>query len=884
MSSQQVAYPALEEVELRLRSGAIEAVTSDVFDTIVWRTVPEPTDVFVVLGQALRDREALDESLDPRSFALLRQWGEAAAREQLQAETGTTEVRLEEIWQRIPEWSHRPLGREEAVELEIEVEREVLVPDLEVVHLLLAANEAGVPVYAASDTYFSSAQLRSLFAQPFLEDIRFEGILTSSERRTGKAGTLFDHVLDAAGCTPELIVHLGDNSDADVIPARRRGIGTAHVTRRSERLSHLLRRESSYRRVRGLAPQHSEEAARADLAELDGSLVQLRAKMALHREAHTTPAALRPMWHYGAEVLGPACAGFADWAVEQARSMGVRRLHCLMREGDFLAELIDHAAAAADADVATAKLYLNRQVVTVAAICEASREELSQVALLRRDEPSVRQLLTILGVDTDLVPELSAHLDSRLDDGARREETLETLAGNELVRLRIQARAAELRERIVRLVRREQGESESGLTLVDLGWAASIQRRLGELLRQSEVDLQVGGLYLVTHAGAVETVAGGGRVGGFLANFGYPEATSEVVRRSPEVLEQVFMPSVGTQVGLTEELEPVVSEVLLPEAQRVEAEAVRDGIRAFQRTYLRYREALPEKIGSLADAADQLGPIVVRSCIDPTAEEAVRFGAWQHDSGEGTDRVESLADDRLAAHLLHLQPRQLYGPASEGVYWPSAVARVCDPHLADLVAAQNAGLLDEDAFATEAETGTMTIRASEGEAIEPGSGTEEIPRRNHRGLSFLSANLWAGHIERIQIVPGTCPTLLRVDRLVVRLHIRDASEPLEVRLDEPQTAHLLTPVNLLRFSERVFASTNEHGHLIFATPRATAPSQQVYRADIEFSFVALPWDSDTARMTSASAAERQLQEVLGSASWRLTGPLRRLSGLFRRRR
>ena len=884
MSSAQVAYPALEEVEVRLRSGAIEALSSDVFDTIVWRTVPEPTDAFVVLGQALRDREALDESLDPRSFALLRQRGEAAARQALQAETGTTEVRLEEIWRRIPEWCHRPLSRAEAVELEIEVERNVLVPDLEVVHLLLVANEAGVPVYAVSDTYFSSAQVRSLLAQPFLDEIGFEAILTSSERRTGKGGTLFDHVLDAARCTPELIVHLGDNSDADVIPARQRGIGTAHVTRRSERLAHLLRRESSYRRVRGLAPRHSEEAARADLAELDGSLVQLRAKMALHREAHVAPTALRPMWHYGAEVLGPACAGFADWAIEQARSTGVRRLHCLMREGGFLAELIDHATAAANVDVEAARLYLNRQVVTVAAICEASYDELSDVTLLRRDEPTLRELLAILGVDTGLVPELSAHLDSRLDDGARREEMLQSLAASEPVRLRIQARAAQLRERIVRLVRREADESDPTFTVVDLGWGASIQRRLRELLRQSEVDLQVDGLYLVTHAGAVDAVAGGGRVGGFLANFGFPEATSEVVRRSPEVLEQSFMPEVGTQIGLTEELEPVLADVLLPEGQRVEAEAVRDGIRAFQRTYLRYRGALPEKVGSLADAADQLAPIVTRSCIDPTAEEAARFGAWQHDSGEGTDRVESLADDRLAALLFHLQPGQLFGPASEGIYWPSAGARLRDPHLADLVAARNSGLLSEDVGATEAETGPMTIRVSEGEAIEASTATEEVPRRNHRGLSFLSANLWGGHIERIQIVPGTRPTLLRVDRLVLRLHIRDVSQPLEIRLDEPQNAHVLTPVNLLRFSERLFASTDEHGHLIVATPYVTGPSKQVYRVDVEFSFVALPWDSDAARVTGASGAERQLQEVLGSASWRITTPLRKLSGLLRRRR
>ena len=75
----QVLYTALEEVTRRVRAGTVGALTTDVFDTIVWRKVPEPTDVFIKLGQALRDREALDPGLCPRSFAAVRAGGERAS-------------------------------------------------------------------------------------------------------------------------------------------------------------------------------------------------------------------------------------------------------------------------------------------------------------------------------------------------------------------------------------------------------------------------------------------------------------------------------------------------------------------------------------------------------------------------------------------------------------------------------------------------------------------------------------------------------------------------------------------------------------------------------------------------------------------------------------
>lgn len=883
MSPDQVAYPALEEIERRLRSGAVAALSSDVFDTIVWRTVPEPVDVFVVLGQRLRERGALDASLDPRSFALLRERAEVTARLHLGSRMGTLEVGLEEIWERIPEWCHSPLARAEAIALEVEVEREILVPDLDVVHLLRVANEAGIPVYAVSDTYFSPQQIRSLFEQPFLAEIELADVFTSSDRRVGKGDDLFDHVLTAIDAAPELVAHLGDNDEADVAAARKRGIVTAHVPRRSESIAKLLRRESAYRRVRALAPSRSEEAGRADVAELDGSLVQLRAKMALHREARDVPEALRPMWHFGAEVMGPPLTGFADWTVAQAQQLGVRRLHCLMREGDFLSELID-SAAAAGGEVETTKLHLNRQVVTAASIGDASRDEIERL-LARREAVTVRQLLEMLGVDPSLCPNLAGHLDSPLDEPHRANDTFDALGEDELVRQRIQTHAATMRERIVRLIRREQGDRDEPFVLVDLGWGASIQRRLAQLLRQSGVDLRVDGLYLVTHEGAVDTVTLGGQVLGFLASLGHPSTIAEAVIRSPEVLEQVCMPEQGTQLGLTEELEPILAEASLPERQRVEAAAVRDGIRAFQRTYLRYRKALPDKVHSLGGAAEQLAPIVARACIDPTAEEAARFGAWQHDAGQGTEHVEHLANDRLAEQLRHLDPEQLRDLPMAQVYWPNAVARLHDPHLADLAAAQAAGLIDPDAGATDVETGEMAIEASAGIALDASSAVELTPRRNHNGLSFARASLSGAHIERIRIRLGTRPAIVRIDRLELRLYVKDMAETQVVRLDLPEQAGLLDLENVVRLSNRVLASLADHAFLGFETAHI-APLRTVHRVDVELCFLVLGWDAQSSSRASLGSppAEAQLETMRASASWRLTRPLRRFKELLQRLR
>jgi len=882
MSGADSPYPQLAEAEELLRAGAVDALTLDVFDTILWRMVPEPIDVFLVLGEHLREQRALHATLSPGSFGALREHAERRARTALLEATGRPEVRLHEIWHHIPEWSHAPLSRAEAVRLEIAVEQERLVPDLEIARLLGVANELEIPVCAVSDTYFSADQLRQLFQQPVLADVRFAHVFTSSDHRTNKSGELFDHVLRTIDAEAERILHIGDNAAADVAPPLARGMRAIHLPRRTERLDGLLRRESAYRRTRALAPTRLEEAIRADVADLDGSLVQLRAKMSLYGEAERFPSSQQPFWRYGAEVLGPVLAGFADWVVDQTIALGARRAHCLMREGEFLGELIDAAAAARDVQLETTRLYLNRQVTTLASIGQSTPRELERL-LARREPPTVRQFVEMLGVDGNAVPELAGHLDSSLDEGVRRTQTLELLAETEAVAHAIERRARTLRDRVVQLIEQLHPDADEPFVLVDLGWGASIERRIVQLLNQASRPLAVHGLYLVTHAEAAETVATGGAVSSFLAQFGHPSAISDAIMRSPEIIEQVCMPEFGTQTDLDERLEPVLGELGLPPVQLAEAAAVRDGIRAFQRTYLRYRTTLPGKVPSLGDLPHQLSPIAARSCIDPTAEEALVFGRWHHDAGQGTEDVEVLASERWADLVRHLDAEQLLSLPMQEVYWPSGVARQHDPELADLAAVQAAGLVEPGAAGSELESGELTIEASEGISLDPSTAYRQVPRRNRHGLSLARATLRAGHISRFHIRLGHRPVLVRIDRLKLVLHVKDDDAPLELRLDDPSRSGMLDTLNAVRLTDRLIGTLNDEGYLGFAVDHVLAGSV-VHRIDVEFAFAAMTWDpqsSSVSRRAETAQLERELDEaraaygaIAGSASWRMTRPLR----------
>src|SRR5205807_2170141 len=75
----------------------------------------------------------------------------------------------------------------------------------------------------------------------------------------------------------------------------------------------------------------------------DHGLVAMRTKALARSDLEAVPATLRPAWEYGATVLGPVLTGFAEWVHQRANAIEAPTVWCMMREGEFLADLINRA-------------------------------------------------------------------------------------------------------------------------------------------------------------------------------------------------------------------------------------------------------------------------------------------------------------------------------------------------------------------------------------------------------------------------------------------------------------------------------------------------------------------------------------------------------------
>ena len=192
-----------------------DVISFDVFDTLLFRGVNEPSDAFYYI----------EEKLGYPNLGVLRREMEGRAYRLKKQNASSNEVTLEYIWQLI----EKEMGIESShgIEIELEIEKEVCFANPYMVELLKKLKEKKKRIIAISDMYLSEGQIRTLLTESGIPDV-FEEFFVSSEHGASKHdGRLFDIVKRKMG--QELsYFHIGDNEHADVKQGKKHGFNVYH--------------------------------------------------------------------------------------------------------------------------------------------------------------------------------------------------------------------------------------------------------------------------------------------------------------------------------------------------------------------------------------------------------------------------------------------------------------------------------------------------------------------------------------------------------------------------------------------------------------------------------------------------------------------------------
>ena len=852
----------LKRVRDSIEEGSCAALSLDIFDTILWRRVPRPSDMFVVLAAALRRDGRSPAWVTDATFRHMR----ISAEQEARREEHGPEVSIFDIWRKMPlELFEGSLA--DLVGTEVALERQFTVVDADIAELIDFAGEHGVPVLMVSDTYFTEEQLRHLLDRPELSALRDAKLFRSLEYRAGKGNGLWPVVLGELEVRPEQLWHVGDNEEADRAVPSQHGIRCLYYERIDAPLARVLVRERDPLDLYGppdplLDPEHG-----------DFGLTSLRAK-AVRKSPDDLAQSVATAWRYGAGVLGPVLTAFAEWVAETAEQAGSRVVWCPMREGELLSALVNNAAQARNLKVEARPLWLSRHVTSVAMLDEVNRDSLSE--LIRRSyNLTVGQLLGILHLRPGDVPALAAELHTVLGNTEILDRVAAALTESPQLLNQMTATVTRARGRLITALRNAGALEDPDLTLVDLGWGATIQYQLSRVLALARIPVVPDGLYLATEDRAARVYREGLRAQGFLAQGGYPREVAAALSRSPEVIELSVNALCGSLLDFTDDGQPVQGPVTGGPAQDAERQAVQDGVLAFQGMWNGYVAGDPTWPSlNNPSAGKRVANIIVSSLKVPTSEEARVFGNWRHEDNLGSDAVASIIPDDLAAAIAYLSPNDLEDLQLRDAFWPRLVAAT-DPALAGQIEALHSGHLDSQVFEPSGEPFETHLRWRSVSGYVH-SGPRRRVRINHNGLSFARFNIAADEIQDVALaIPGR-PAIVRIDWIEARL-IADRSEPYVLRWDSPQDIAELV-FSRCRWLGGTLVEFDSPTSAVWL-PLAARIGEPVSSAQISVGFAMLPRSTSglEPHLRSASSVVRLAHRA--AADYRRDGVLALASGL-----
>ncbi len=667
--------PRLVQLCALIDSGDFDLLSLDVFDTVVWRAVPEPRDVFLEVARALEERGYLPTSATRASFAAERVRAEDRARRA----TASREVTLAQIYAQFPAGYLDGLTPDALPDLEREVERGLVHVHADVAAVVAHARTRGLRVALVSDTYFDADFVRALVGFPV------DFCVVSCEHGLSKHQGLHRVLLRDSGVAAARVLHVGDNHDADIDGPAVFGIARLWLRKFPAAYADVVTRE---------LPDYWTQRA-ALLPGPDAGVTMLRGR--------AQACATTPYERWGAGVLGPVLAGFGEWIAERCAAREIRTALCLMREGTVLKGVLDTL----DTGLTTHETYLSRYAALRASIFTGSVDEIAAFVVRPAPQPA-GDVLRQLGLERTDVPGIHA------DDVLTKPQVkalVQRLAGDIRLRERIVRESARARARLLMHIAQAVPLREpQTVAVVDLGYKGTIQGCLQAIFDHEGLPLRTHGLYLVTNASVHETQARGVRAEGWLAENGQPTAVAHTFIRAPEVFEQSLMAPCGTTLGHHDDGTPILGSHLVEDAQRAQIDEIQRGARLFVTMWAAHRRQV--EVPYSADLRPLFQAMCIRAVARPLDEELELFGAWRHDDNFGTDSVRTLAAplDLHPWEAEHLSAHQLASLSHDRLYWPFAYAAAMSPAMGEAVAQIFLRSAPPDAF--DAATGARPLIVS----------------------------------------------------------------------------------------------------------------------------------------------------------------------------
>lgn len=329
-------------------------VSFDVFDTLIFRTVSSPDKIFDLAILEYQDKYG--DYIE--TFKIKRLYAEHLSRKYY-----SREVSIDEIYEFL-EFNDEVTNRFKQIEKSIEVKN--CVPNPPMITVLNECKKRGQKIVITSDMYLTSDVFKDIF---FKIGIAYDYLFISGEiKKTKWQGTIFPYLLNQLNIDCSQIVHVGDNTQSDILMPRKYDIHS------------LVRLQ--------------KETIKCESYCLESSVVSDQL-VQLYRNAILDLGEVTPEFRVGYNVIGPFLFSFCKWIHSKKEENKIDILFFVAREGFLIKKIYDILYPKEK----TKYVRLNKSLLRLPSLDNGDVVENYILSLPPRKSYKLDDLCTMLGVE-----------------------------------------------------------------------------------------------------------------------------------------------------------------------------------------------------------------------------------------------------------------------------------------------------------------------------------------------------------------------------------------------------------------------------------------------------------------------------------------------------
>lgn len=593
--------------KVRDKMDQIKVVSFDIFDTLIFRAVRKPSDVFEIVWEKAIEKGYVEEWCKPGDFKAVRMKIEA----DLYKEQHT--MYLSDIYNHFP----KVFGEVQALEqVELDVECEVCYANPEMQDYMFECKKSGKKIILTSDMYLNRKSMEAILQVVNIDLALIDNIYISSEYGvTKQEGELFDVILGDYGITPDELCHIGDNLISDIRNADVRGIRTIYYPVRDNMNQSLFMEKHLYGNI---MPE----------------LYSLR-KYTTYQIEQEAPDAQRKWWMtYGAIVLGPFYAGAIEWVLDILKERNIHRLFLMMREGETFLELLSNALQFRDQELELKLVYASRNSLYLGGLAQVEGDSIQQILRdLTKETVNVKGVFELLDI-MDVFPDELEHCQDvllRNMDKETEQKIIDIIDCENVIK-----RINENREQQLKQSRKyfaNIGMLEGEAATLDFGYKGTAQRAIERICQKQNCNL------LILGKTPIDNIKDGFYTYGYVGTCGHEEEYMSKVLGAGILLECMLLRETGCTVGYDISGQPIMSDPPVFDFDQFDKVVfMHEGIKLYQKNYL---EASKNncRIREVKDRPLDLFRILGRSTLFPTKEEAMQLSSLQSEENFGNNYI-----------------------------------------------------------------------------------------------------------------------------------------------------------------------------------------------------------------------------------------------------